>query len=379
MDFYLQVGIVLEIIAMNMMIYKSNSHRRYPAWVIRVVILLFTILLTACCYLLLKNLPMYGNGNGLFTLAGFLYLIPLHWLFKETLRHNIFVMCFAWTYTLLIFTISVQIGYLLDTTINRYLSTFCAQSVLFGISSVPILRFMKDTYMVLLSCTDIHIQNYLHKSTYLWFITILFINLNVIFPAKPLLHIAAFAVIGWNILFSFHLIKEMLLSDKVIGNLKAIASTDSLTGLKNRAALYFDAQEKQLSLDSLYLLFLDLDSFKQINDKYGHLCGDRYLMRFADELRSICKEQNAEAYRISGDEFIILSHNQPSEIQHKLDAITFSLSDVMFLGVSYGTAAFPEDGKNLDALIRKADQQMYKKKAGKRHIPNHFLHSDTDL
>ena len=218
MEFFLQMGVVAEIIAMSMYIANRHSRKRYALWKILLIILLFTCVMMAFFYMLLRQLPSYGNGNGLFTLAGFLYLLPLHYLYEDSMKHNIFVICFAWTYTLLVFTISVQTGYLLEPYMSRFTATFLSQSLLFSITAFPVLRFMKDTYMILLDCADMHIQSYLYKATYLWFITILCINVAFIFPGIALLQILTFIVIACNLLFSFRLIREVLLNGQVIGN-----------------------------------------------------------------------------------------------------------------------------------------------------------------
>lgn len=87
------MGVVAEIIAMNMYIADRHSRRRYALWKILLIILLFTCVMMAFFYMLLRQLPSYGNGNGLFTLAGFLYLLPLHYLYEDSMKHNIFVIC----------------------------------------------------------------------------------------------------------------------------------------------------------------------------------------------------------------------------------------------------------------------------------------------
>ena len=75
------------------------------------------------------------------------------------------------------------------------------------------------------------------------------------------------------------------------------ASMDPLTGLKNRRAMLNDIQEMLETLsDPLWLVCLDLDNFKSINDQYGHDIGDQYLRRFGTMLEEMT-EQNGQAYR----------------------------------------------------------------------------------
>ena len=84
------------------------------------------------------------------------------------------------------------------------------------------------------------------------------------------------------------------------------ASMDPLTGLKNRRAMLNDIQEMLETLsEPLWLVCLDLDNFKSINDQYGHDIGDQYLQRFGTMLEEMTK-QNGQAYRMGGDEFAVL-------------------------------------------------------------------------
>jgi diguanylate cyclase (GGDEF)-like protein/PAS domain S-box-containing protein len=156
------------------------------------------------------------------------------------------------------------------------------------------------------------------------------------------------------------------------------AHHDTLTDLPNRQ-LFMDFLERELAQSRrhdtrLALLFLDLNGFKQINDTMGHDCGDRLLQEVARRLRACIRESDIVA-RLGGDEFTVLmpnlSHSEDVGIvvkkilsvfekPFKLDAVTVDAS------TSIGVCMFPDDGKDGEDLIKKADIAMYDaKKSGK--------------
>jgi len=158
-------------------------------------------------------------------------------------------------------------------------------------------------------------------------------------------------------------------------NMEAIirhqAHHDTLTDLPNRQ-LFMDFLDRELaqarrSDTRLALLFLDLNGFKQINDTMGHDCGDRLLQEVAHRLRACIRESDIVA-RLGGDEFTVLmpdlSHSDDVGIvvkkilsvferPFKLDAVTVDAS------TSIGVCMFPDDGKDAEDLIKKADIAMY--------------------
>ena len=126
-------------------------------------------------------------------------------------------------------------------------------------------------------------------------------------------------------------------------------------------------------------IFIDLDNFKSINDRYGHAVGDLYLKEVADRLRDITREADTIA-RISGDEFFLLLLDTKSEeavlglaqkIQENLND-EFLLGDqfkLAGLGASIGICMFPYPNCNPQDIINRADQAMYKvKHLGKNSI-----------
>ena len=155
------------------------------------------------------------------------------------------------------------------------------------------------------------------------------------------------------------------------------ATTDYLTGLPNARSLFlqFDAElsRSRRSEQPIAVLTMDLNGFKQVNDRCGHLEGNRALRAVGAGLKSVCREYDQVA-RMGGDEFVmVLPGARAGEISAKFEQIRGAISQVsheMFSGqmlsVSIGAAYFPEDGNNADELLSVADRRMYSEKQSQR-------------
>ncbi|MDJ0600694.1 MAG: EAL domain-containing protein [Crocosphaera sp.] len=163
-------------------------------------------------------------------------------------------------------------------------------------------------------------------------------------------------------------------------NLEYRAFYDTLTDLPNRN--YFDEQLEIALLkaknndDSMALLFLDLDSFKNINDSLGHKIGDQLLTIFARRLSS-CVRNNDVVARWGGDEFTLLlpQINSPEDTinlaQRILDDLKqpFEVSGhQLYIKTSIGIAIYPQDGEDAETLLKNADAALYRaKERGRNH------------
>jgi diguanylate cyclase (GGDEF)-like protein/putative nucleotidyltransferase with HDIG domain len=155
------------------------------------------------------------------------------------------------------------------------------------------------------------------------------------------------------------------------------ATTDYLTGLPNARSLFlqFDAElsRSQRSEQPIAVLTLDLNGFKQVNDRCGHLEGNRALRGVGAALKAVCREYDQVA-RMGGDEFVlVIPGARPGDIKAKFEQIRSAIaqvSDEMFSGqmlsVSIGAAYYPEDGNNADELLSVADRRMYSEKQSHR-------------
>jgi diguanylate cyclase (GGDEF)-like protein len=160
--------------------------------------------------------------------------------------------------------------------------------------------------------------------------------------------------------------------------IRHMAFHDELTGLPNRA-LFYDHLHMALASaqrrgDHVGLLFLDLDHFKQLNDRYGHAFGDLLLVQVAARLRQSARRGDTVA-RFGGDEFTVLlpdveSHRQAEAAASKVLAV---LAEPLEIGnrtieitASIGVAIAPRASRDAVTLVHQADLAMYHVKADGR-------------
>ncbi len=171
---------------------------------------------------------------------------------------------------------------------------------------------------------------------------------------------------------------EKVSLQRLAAKVSRIANHDALTGLPNRlllgelldkALLQAQRLKKQVAV-----LFMDLDEFKPINDRYGHQAGDAALVEVARRLKDALRASDVVA-RVGGDEFIAVVTDMDDAQGARLvagkliDAFAAPLTvqgEAWRVGISIGIALYPEDGKSSDDLLRKADEAMYQiKRSGK--------------
>jgi diguanylate cyclase (GGDEF)-like protein len=159
--------------------------------------------------------------------------------------------------------------------------------------------------------------------------------------------------------------------------LARLALRDPLTGLPNRV-LFADRLEQALARRArgeeplrLALLFVDLDGFKSVNDRFGHLAGDEVLVEVAHRLRAELRSADTVA-RLGGDEFTVICEG----VSDPEDAMAMARRIVISLGRPYplehgsaeisaavGVAIAPRTGEDPESLLRRADAAMYRAKA----------------
>lgn len=166
-----------------------------------------------------------------------------------------------------------------------------------------------------------------------------------------------------------------------------LAHYDGLTGLPNRS-LFMDRLGHALAQANrqgrkLALMFIDLDNFKHINDTYGHPVGDELLVEVGERLRAITRASDTVA-RLSGDEFTVLIENADDadaaettarKILHVLSDPVEVATGPLYVSASIGVAFYPEDGGDVDTLVKNADLAMYRSKDGGRN-QFHFYTQD---
>lgn len=152
--------------------------------------------------------------------------------------------------------------------------------------------------------------------------------------------------------------------------LKDMAFYDVLTGLPNRIMLKTQLRKafsraKRRDHD-VTVMFMDLDGFKEVNDKLGHDVGDDLLKEVATRLNNSVREEDLVS-RIGGDEFIVVVEETPkdeilgiAERILKEMSVPFSiLKDGVTVSPSIGIAIYPEDGETIDSIVERADKAMY--------------------
>lgn len=156
-----------------------------------------------------------------------------------------------------------------------------------------------------------------------------------------------------------------------------LALIDPLTGLANRAhftrELLGAMERARRANGKLAVLFVDLDDFKSINDRFGHRFGDDVLRAVARRLSDRLRSTDVVA-RLGGDEFAAILENLESmERADRVAADVAGLLDLpivvdgerMALGISVGRAVYPDDGRTVDHLLHAADLRMYEMKRAK--------------
>ena len=181
-------------------------------------------------------------------------------------------------------------------------------------------------------------------------------------------------------------VENILKNVEQIQGLKAAAETDPMTGLLNKASSQQEIGAMCRESRGV-LMMIDLDSFKLVNDIYGHSMGDKVLIRFAEIIRAAIRS-NDIAGRMGGDEFIAFCQNVMDEkiiaekTRYLNEELTKSAKEFMGedmnipLGASVGAVLAPEEGTDFLTLYKKADQALYAVKQNGKHGHSLFVDSD---
>ncbi len=183
-------------------------------------------------------------------------------------------------------------------------------------------------------------------------------------------------------------IRNTVKNSKTIESLTEEASLDKLTGFLNKAS-GTSRVAKCCKNETGALMILDLDSFKLVNDLFGHDMGDRVLMAFADVIRANTGEEDVPA-RIGGDEFMMFRAGAKGS--EELETLTQKINDDLLeaaarlmgadhgipLGVSVGAVTIPEHGRDYESLFSLADNALYHVKQNGKHGCAVYHRGDDD-
>ncbi|MCL7745227.1 sensor domain-containing diguanylate cyclase [Guyparkeria hydrothermalis] len=181
-----------------------------------------------------------------------------------------------------------------------------------------------------------------------------------------------------------HIFNDITETKAAQRQIRHLAHHDALTDLPNRASLRFRIEQaiERAGVDGgrMAVLFLDLDFFKDVNDRLGHAVGDRLLREVAERLRQLLRHEDTVG-RLGGDEFLILLEGLPAahfagQVARKvIEVLTRPFvidGESIQIGVSVGIAVFPGQAVDADGLIGHADAAMYEAKAAGRDTYRYF-------
>ena len=148
------------------------------------------------------------------------------------------------------------------------------------------------------------------------------------------------------------------------------ASTDYMTGLPNARSLFLhldsELARSRRSASPVVVLVCDLNGFKGVNDRFGHLEGNRLLRVMADKIKECCREYDYVA-RMGGDEFVlVLPTVRIDQAKSTMERLNSAAQDagrevcgIETLSLSIGAAMYPDDGSEAEQLLSEADRRMY--------------------
>jgi len=302
------------------------------------------------------------------------YLVPFALVFQETFHAKIFVFFMVSSVSLCIILISLYVEVLLY---GHAIGAVILTGFLLELACIPLIR----------KHVRPHVKNILavinqHNSSFalfpiLSFALLAFYGVHRTYLLSTFISLVLCTMV---VAFTYYLIALSIDQTKRNRQLDLTSRTDALTGLYNRRHMEQRIQEEfvqyQETGSEFALLVADIDLFKEMNDRYGHACGDALLKTVAEDLRKSVREYDTVG-RWGGDEFLLLLPGTSAEhaiglaerirervkkqrISYEAEAVTMSLT----LGV-----AVVQSVDTVASLIKKADLLMYQgKRAGRNTV-----------
>ncbi|GAM09503.1 response regulator PleD [Geobacter sp. OR-1] len=197
---------------------------------------------------------------------------------------------------------------------------------------------------------------------------------------RLLISISAILTIGILVGITYFLTWRLVIQlDAAQKSLKKLASTDELTGIKNRRQIMkrLDEEFSRASRlgEPLCIIIMDIDHFKKINDTYGHPCGDRVLKQVASLITENLRNYDRIG-RIGGEEFLLVSPGSSIDDARTLaERLRQTINNEQFgeggcrfsITISAGVTALAQADDNVDILIKRADEALYEAKQSGRN------------
>lgn len=241
------------------------------------------------------------------------------------------------------------------------------------------LQWLYLIFQVLIGLYGIHYLYYTflsYRKSHLDLISIIVIGISIIsglvsvYYFQDVRYSFYFMVFIFTLFIATTVLQRFSIINTRSQHLENIVKIDPLTKLWNRSylsELKFDLSKYEEN-DIFYTIFIDLNNFKDINDKYGHKIGDEVLRFTARRLRNSCHESDM-IFRLGGDEFIIIAHMKEDAIEKVIKRLRdnfiepFMISDIHIrLSLAIGYQVFNPKIDDLDMIISMSDKKMYEDK-----------------
>ncbi len=163
--------------------------------------------------------------------------------------------------------------------------------------------------------------------------------------------------------------------EKINNKLMRMNHTDDLTGIGNRRAFFKDFKA-YLDNHDIYYIMLDFNNFKEINDKYGHLVGDKLLKDFSSKFEREIKNKSGSAYRLGGDEFAaVIPYSNPHNIENIMERLNQEIKKYHSrISLAYGYLHVSKTDfnrtKRIEDIMKQVDKMMYEKKRRFHRVHN---------
>lgn len=359
--------IIYEVIICEQILIISCLKRKFKLWTIISADILITGLITLLAVFVLSKQDNFGDGGGRNLFLGLLFLIPGFLLFKGSIYERIVINLAAFTFGLGLLIISIRIGYIFSGKFF-YLSAFISYTILI-ISTLPVAyKFFKNKFVSMLSNLSNKVRMTLLQSALVAFFLVILLNSAITRDTNNIQKAIVTTLLFYFIVINYKLIIDYNEQTKKNDALLTLSFTNKVTNMANSVKFYNDIGEMIKNQETFILCYIDLDSFKTINDTFGHIKGDEYLSLFGEKLR-IIESELISCYHLSGDEFCVVSKESYNHTFKLISEINIdTLNDIKFLGMSFGFSFFPKDGTGIKEVLSKADKNMYKVKKSKGQI-----------
>lgn len=364
---FIQYLPILEVGFFNMFSIYSCCHKRYSPFRTVLVLAAYTAFMLAFFIYFSEVLSFRGDGR--LMLGGLFYLLIFHFLYKERLSLLLTITCTCWVYTMGIFSLSVQLAGLFSS--GNILVLLLSENLLFLVTIYPFYHLLIPKYIFVaehIKTSGTRWYKYIALNNCLTFLTLAVLHASFIAgPASAVKLLTLLSLLAATHL-SYYVLYKILLDSIRMNRLEYTALHDVLTGLGNGVQLWDDLQTRLKTNQTFSVLFMDLDHFKQINDRYGHMTGDLYLKHFA-RITSEALWDSGRLYHFGGDEFVAVYDNVvPSSVITDLKKCTGwdTNAPCPFNQVSIGSfVCRPPHTQDVESVLHQVDRMMYAAKSEK--------------